>query len=296
VRGARRSSANGRSKSSSSPAKTRTQAKSRAAGGAGAPLRLRLTPRTSLILAGVLIAGGGAAVLATGDRWNQLVGALQSTVASEAAAAGPKLAAVSLKGASRQSSQDILKAAALRPGLPLATLDLDAVRRRVEQVGWVKNARVIRLWPDSLVIAVQERRLVAVWEHAGRVAVVDAGGVVAPEADPARFSSLPLVVGEGANVAAATIIPAVASRPRLAERLEALVRVDARRWDLRLKDGSIIQLPAEDEDGALIRLDQLDQKARILDLGFSRIDLRDPQMVAVRPRGAAAKVVSDGAG
>ena len=74
----------------------------------------------------------------------------------------------------------------------------------------------------------------------------------------------------------------------MAERLDAFVRGDARRWDLRLKDGTIVQLPAADEEAALLRLDQLDQQSRILDLGFSRIDLRDPEMVAVRPRQAPA--------
>ena len=47
------------------------------------------------------------------------------------------------------------------------------------------------------------------------------------------------------------------------------------------------QLPAVDEDGALIRLEQLDQSQRILELGFERIDLRDPSVVAVRPRDGA---------
>jgi cell division protein FtsQ len=65
-------------------------------------------------------------------------------------------------------------------------------------------------------------------------------------------------------------------------RLEALVRVDDRRWDLRLKDGSLIQLPADGEEAALLQFDQLDQKGRVLDLGFQRIDLRDPEMAAVR--------------
>ena len=51
---------------------------------------------------------------------------------------------------------------------------------------------------------------------------------------------------------------------------------------------SEIQLPAVGEDSALIQLDQLDQKSRILELGFARIDLRDPEMVAVRPRDALA--------
>ena len=65
-----------------------------------------------------------------------------------------------------------------------------------------------------------------------------------------------------------------------------------------LKDGSLIQLPAIAEDSALIQLDQLDQRQRILDLGFARIDLRDPDMVAVRPRDAALpgqQLAADGA-
>ena len=97
--------------------------------------------------------------------------------------------------------------------------------------------------------------------------------------------------------AAAAILPEVAARPRLAERVEALVRVDGRRWDLRMKDGSLVQLPAVDEGAALIQLEQLDQRSRILELGFERIDLRDPTVVAVRPRDGVlpGQLVANGA-
>jgi cell division protein FtsQ len=80
-------------------------------------------------------------------------------------------------------------------------------------------------------------------------------------------------------------MPEIQQRPRLRDRIEALVRVDGRRWDLRLKDGSIIQLPAMDEGQALMQLDQLDAREHLLDLGFERVDLRDPEMIAVRPKG-----------
>ena len=66
-------------------------------------------------------------------------------------------------------------------------------------------------------------------------------------------------------------------------RIDALVRVDERRWDLRLKDGGIIQLPALKQEAALIQLDALDQRERLLELGFARIDLRTEGQVAVRP-------------
>jgi cell division protein FtsQ len=253
-------------------------------------------------LSGLAVAGVLAIALATDHRAERLVHSAGEAALQVTAGLGFRLQTVRLDGASPQSSADILRAAALPRGVPLLGVDLEAARQRIEHVGWVKNATVMRLYPDTVVIAIDERHLVAVWQDNGRVAVIDTGGVVAPEADPAHFANLPLVVGDGANVAAADILPHVLLRPRLADRLDALVRVDQRRWDLRLKDGSIVQLPARDdaaannEEAALIRLDQLDQQSRILDLGFSRIDLRDPEMVAVRPRQTPPAGVSSGAG
>jgi cell division protein FtsQ len=281
VRGAGRGSAKARSKSSNSPTKSR--AASAKAAAATSP-RIQLSPRLIAAAGALAVVGVGTIVLATDHRAERLVQAANDGFLSQTAAAGLRLQTVRLDGASPQSSADILRAAALQQGSPLLGVDLDGVRRRIEQVGWVKDAHVIRLFPDSVVISVDERKLMAVWQRDGRAGVIDTDGVVAPEADPGRFASLPLVVGEGANLAAGAILGPVMSRPRLAERLDALVRVDGRRWDLRLKDGTIVQLPASDEEAALIRLDQLDQQSRILDLGFSRIDLRDPEMVAVRPR------------
>ena len=51
-----------------------------------------------------------------------------------------------------------------------------------------------------------------------------------------------------------------------------------------MKDGSLIQLPADGVESALMQLERLDQRSRILELGFDRIDLRNPDVVAVRPR------------
>lgn len=233
--------------------------------------------------------------LGTGGRGERLLAAAQGAIGSDFASLGLRVGEVHLQGASPANQQEILRAARLSPGEPILSVDLDGVRSRVERVGWVRRARVVRLLPDTLVIAVDQRRLLAVWEHAGRTAVVDAAGVVVPEADPARFPRLPLIVGDGANSGAAAILPAVLARPRLAQRLEALIRVDDRRWDLRLKDGALIQLPATGADAALIRLDQLDQQSRVLDLGLARLDLRDPEMVVVRPRdGAAPGLASHG--
>lgn len=227
-------------------------------------------------------------VLATGGRAGRLAGAVGHAVDMRLADAGFRLKTVHIQGASELASPDIMKAAAIYKDQPLLGVDLDELRRRVEAVGWVREAQVVRLMPDTLVIAVQERRQLAVWQHDGRTVVIDDRGLTIPEANPARFATLPLVVGAGGDKHAAEILPVLAQRPKLMARLEALVRVDDRRWDLRLKDGSLIQLPAVEQEQALMQLEQLDLRSRILELGFERIDLRNPDMVAVRPRPTVA--------
>lgn len=258
----------------------RPAAKLHAAQGVG------LSPTVALGVAAAALGLGLVVMLATGHRAERLVMAARHGVDGQFASAGFKLKTLHVQGASAQADADIRRASGLYLDQPTLGLDLVAIRERVETVGWVKEAKVVRLLPDSVVIAVKERPALAVWQNHGRMRVIDGEGRVISEADAALFPQLPLVVGQGADQAAGTILPAVAARPRLRDRLEALVRVDDRRWDLRLKDGSLIQLPAIDEESALIQLDQLDQRQRILDLGFARIDLRDPEMVAVRPREA----------
>ena len=247
---------------------------------------VNLPPRIAVTVAAVVVLIGLVAALATQHRGEALVGAGVAAMDRQLGAMGLKVRNLTIEGATPMARADIIAASHLYKDQPILSVDLEALRKSIEQVGWVKQASVVRLLPDTIVIAVTQRQTLAVWQHGGKSEVIDPDGRAIPEADAGRFADLPLVVGDGASENAGAILPLVRARPRLMERLEALVRVDDRRWDLRMKDGSLIQLPATGEDSALIQLDQLDQKSRILELGFARIDLRDPELVAVRPRDA----------
>lgn len=233
-------------------------------------------------------------LLATGGRGEALSGYARAAARSDLATIGFRVDNIHLQGASPIAQKQIIAAANLHTGTPILDVDLAAMRGRVRQVPWVADARVIRLLPDTLVIAVVQRPLMAVWQHDGKMVLVADNGALAPDVSPAKFQTLPLIVGDDANLAAAEILPMVMSRPKLVQHLNAVVRVDDRRWNLNLKDGGVILLPAEDEAGALARLDSLDRTAKILDLGFERIDLRDPEMVLVRPRPAASPALAGG--
>jgi cell division protein FtsQ len=211
-------------------------------------------------------------------------------------ALGFRLNHLTIRGADANATAAIAGATALKPGDPTLGVDLDRLRERVEAVGWVKAAKVQRLLPDTIVVAVEPRTLLAVWQHDNAANVIDASGAVIPEAQVAGFPDLPLVVGEGANESAGEILPLVAARPRLMARIDAFQRIDGRRWRLKLKDGGMIELPAQGEDGALIAFDQLDARSHLLEQGFDRVDLRDPSATDVRLKGGPSGVTGAAAG
>ena len=285
VRGGRRQSSKQPAQRSAAPKGGRGRAPRNAPatpGKVAAIGRLDLSPRAVVIslMAGVVVLAG---VLATGARAERIGASIGQGVDGMAVGMGLKLEKVFIEGESAEATAAIQRAVQLNADQAMTSIDLDAVRERVEGVGWVKSARVVRLLPNTLIVHVTEHDRLAIWQAGGRNMVIDSQGQVIRGADAGRYPNLPLVVGKGAEQAAAEVLPLIAQRPRLMARLEALVRVDERRWDLRLKDGSLIQLPATDQDAALIQLDALDQRERLLELGFARIDLRTPSEVAVRP-------------
>lgn len=246
--------------------------------------KMDLSPRGVVIC---MIAGLGVlgVVLATGARAERIGASISGGMGAMAGGMGLTLKRVHITGASAEATPAIRAAMDLYAGQPITSLDLNALQAQVAGVSWVKEARVVRLLPDTLIVEVQEHDRLAVWQVGGQAHVIDSQGQIIEGADPGRYPKLPLIVGKGAAEAAAAILPLLAQRPSLMGRVDALVRVDERRWDLRLRDGSLIQLPAVDQESALIRLDALDQRERLLDLGFARVDLRAVDTIAVRPAG-----------
>lgn len=234
-------------------------------------------------LAVIMIVGLLSAVLMTGNRAQTLGHAMVTFADERISGFGLNLQNVRLIGVSDAASPDIKRALNLTRGQPIALMDLGEVQKSIENVGWVKSATVRRQFPGLLVVSVVERPRLAVWQYQGKDVVIDDQGQIIPEAHAVNFINLPLVVGEGANEQAADVLELLNARPSLLQKTYALVRVDTRRWDIHLKNGAVIKLPALNQDQALARLDALIAQRRVLDQGFAEIDLLDPEALQVIP-------------
>jgi cell division protein FtsQ len=170
--------------------------------------------------------------------------------------------------------------------------DLDAMRARLVTLPWVKDASIQRRWPDRLHIRIEERRPAALWQHRGRLRLIDAEGAVLPAADLAQFAALPLLVGEEARLQAPGLLKIVAGQPELAQEMEAALWVGQRRWDIRMKSGETISLPeGPAAEAAFLRFAELNRETPLLRRGFVRFDLRLPDKMVVRVAGEPGQPV-----
>ncbi len=199
-----------------------------------------------------------------------------------ARAAGFPISAVTITGQSRLRERELLDAAGVGPRNSLPFLDATAVRERLMQAPLVKSARVMKLYPDRLVIAIEERQPSALWQRDGRVAVISEDGVPIDELRDQRYLGLPFVVGEGAQKRLLEYHMLIARAGDLAHRIKAGVLVAGRRWNFEMTNGVTVKLPEMDPFGALDTLARLQREARILDKDVMSIDLRIPDRVAVR--------------
>src|SRR3546814_10117498 len=130
----------------------------------------------------------------------------------------------------------------------MAAVDLEDVRADLMKYGWIKDARVSRRLPDTLVVDIVERTPAAIWQHNNRLSLIDEKGVVLEPVTVATMPDLPLVIGPRANPRSQDLARLPASASSLQELLAGATWVGNRRWDLRLRSGHTLSLPEREAE------------------------------------------------
>jgi len=174
-------------------------------------------------------------------------------------------------------------------GDPIFRFDPAKTKEMIERVSWIKEAHVERRLPNTIYVGLQERQPMALWQHKGKLRLIDAEGVVLTDHDLEPFKELVIVVGEDAPEMALELLSIVSVEPLLQERLEAVSHVGKRRWDLRLKNGIIVKLPEKDLGLALRKLAESQEKDKLMDKDLLVIDMRNLDRITVRTRPGAVE-------
>ena len=179
---------------------------------------------------------------------------------------------------------------------PQPLVDVAAIRQRLVQFGWIKDARVSRRLPDTLVIDIVERTPAALWQSQGQLALIDAEGVVLDRVPITKMPDLRLLIGPGANRHERELEALMAEVPTLKPQLASATWVGGRRWDLNFQSGETVALPegADPARVALVKFAKVDKSSGLLGRGIVRFDLRIPGKMIVRlPRAPGETIAGE---
>ncbi len=233
----------------------------------------------ALMVAGYL---GGVAVL-TRNGWidarlNEMAEALSVRIADQ----GFRVKSIRAHGAAKTELPTLKRAMQVAHGAPILALDLQAAKRRVEGLPWVRVATVERSLPDAVVVRIVEREPLALWQREGRIELLDTTGTIVLGAPLVAFSDLPLLAGEGVPAAAPRLIALLGKGPDLAPRVTVGSYIENRRWDLLLDDRVWVKLPQEKTLEAWLRLANEERNNGLLKRNILAVDVRNAEQWVFR--------------
>ena len=198
--------------------------------------------------------------------------------------AGFTVKRVDVVGIRNMDSAPVYDIALDQRSMAMPLVDAEGIRERLLRYGWVKDARVSRRLPDTLVIDIVERQPAALWQDRPHLALIDGDGVVIDRVPVTEMPDLPLLVGSGANLHQRELNELLEAAPTLKPQLVSAAWMGGRRWDLKLQSGETIALPEGHESAktALGKFAELDKSTGLLGRGLVRFDLRLPGKMVVR--------------
>jgi cell division protein FtsQ len=190
--------------------------------------------------------------------------------------------AVTISGARELSDQKILDVVGIGRTNSLPFLDVAKLRDKLVALPLVKDASVSKLYPNRVMIEIEERQPVALWQKDGAVKIIATDGTPITTLDEARFVALPLVVGDGANARVADYFALLQAAGDLRPRIRAGMLVAERRWTLKMTNGVEVLLPETGAVAAVAELVRLQREFGVLDKDIVSLDLRFPGRLIAR--------------
>src|ERR1700733_11573840 len=250
----------------------------------------RYLPNRVGITATVLMLLGSAGLgIVKGGHVEELTTALSDTRNTLANSAGFKITAVAINGRKQLTQDEVLAIGGVNGRSSLLFLDAEPVRDKLKANPWIGEATVLKLYPGRLQIDIVERSAFALWQQDGHLSVIADDGAVLEPYVTRRFTSLPLVVGKGAETRARDFLALLDRYPQVRAVTKAVIFVGERRCNLRLKDGLDIRLPENDVGNALATLSTLDKEDRLFSRDIVAVDMRLPDRLTVQLSDDAAK-------
>jgi len=212
-------------------------------------------------------------------------------LAQVASDAGFEVRHVDVRGVKNLNELKVYERALAQQNRAMPLVDLEGLRQELLGLSWVKDARVSRQLPDTLVIDIVEREPHAVLRKADRFVLIDETGHELETVTRARAQGKLIVSGLGAGQQVVALSRLLDVAPALKPRVQEAEWIGNRRWNVTFKTGQVLALPEGDREsaGALVSFARLDGTNRLLGGKVTIFDMRAGDRIYLRIPGREAE-------
>ncbi|MEW9854288.1 cell division protein FtsQ/DivIB [Novosphingobium sp. M1R2S20] len=219
-------------------------------------------------------------------------------IAQIASDAGFEVRHVDVRGVQNLNELRVYERALAQRDRSMPLVDLESLRQDLIGLSWVKDARVSRQLPDTLVIDIVERAPHAVLRKADRFVLIDETGHELEAVTRAAAQGRLIVSGLGAGQQVTGLTRLLDAAPALKPRVQEAEWIGNRRWNITFKTGQVLALPEGEREsaGALVSFARLDGTNRLLGGKVTIFDMRAGDRIYLRIPGREAEQAALSAG
>lgn len=193
---------------------------------------------------------------------------------------------VEFEGNEHVSDISLLKTSKLKYKDSIFASSLADVKKRLEQISWIKSVIVQRKLSGEIFIRIAERTPIAFFQSHHKLRLVDSDGVILDNDRVGSFSNLPIIAGEGAEKEAFNFLRCIEKFPKIRRQLVFAVRIGRRRWNIKINRGITIKLPERGLMQTFEILDEISDSNGFFNDDITYLDMRIPDRIIVGKKGA----------
>ena len=177
-------------------------------------------------------------------------------------------------------------------------VDIHSLREKLLALPWIKDARVSRQLPETLVIDIIEREPHAVLRKPDRLVLIDATGHELETVSAGRAKDMLIVSGLGSGKRVVALSRLMEAAPALKPRVREAEWIGNRRWNITFTTDQVLVLPEGEAEAAkaLVTFATLDGRNRLLGGKAVAFDMRAGDRIYFRIPGRAKQQALVGAG
>ncbi len=122
---------------------------------------------------------------------------------------------------------------------------VEEIKNQIQALPWVKEVAVRLSLQESLNIYIKEHQPFAIWEDAGKKYIISQEARIIDTSNIENFNNLVILSGQDAYKNAQSLFKIISSQNQISQNIYSATWVGGRRWNIRLEDGLLIKMPAD---------------------------------------------------